>query len=289
MKREMNDEKKHDIKQENEMQEGMNREMNQKMNEATSQETALISCHQIVKRMGQGPEQETILEGLSLDIHRGDFIAIMGPSGSGKSTLMYALSGMDGVDEGDVVFDQQHLAALKEEALADLRRNRMGFVFQQPTFLKNLNLLDNIILPAVREKKLPRIDIVTRAEALMASVGIADLGLRDITQVSGGQLQRAGICRALMNQPEVIFGDEPTGALNSASSREIMKILADINQQGTTVILVTHDAKVAAVTQRILFLNDGKVESEMHLPPFDEAALEDRVQQVTEKMVALGI
>ena len=249
----------------------------------------IISANGIIKSMGEGRERETILEDLSVDIHQGDFISIMGPSGSGKSTLMYALSGMDQVDSGQVLFDEKNLAALKEEELADLRRNRMGFVFQQPTFLKNLNLLDNIILPAVREKKLSRKEIVSRAEALMESVGISELGMREITQVSGGQLQRAGICRALINQPDVIFGDEPTGALNSASSVEIMTILSAINQKGTTVILVTHDAKVAAATQRILFLNDGRIESEMNLPPLAEKEMENRVQQVAEKMVELGI
>ena len=249
----------------------------------------IISANGIIKSMGEGREQEIILKDLSVDIHQGDFISIMGPSGSGKSTLMYALSGMDQVDSGQVFFDGKNLAALKEEKLADLRRNRMGFVFQQPTFLKNLNLLDNIILPAVREKKLSRKEIVTRADALMDSVGISELGMREITQVSGGQLQRAGICRALINNPDVIFGDEPTGALNSASSSEIMDILAAINTKGTTVILVTHDAKVAAATQRILFLNDGRIESEMNLPPLAEKEMENRVQQVAEKMVELGI
>jgi len=249
----------------------------------------IISANQITKRMGEGPEREVILEDLSVDIQQGDFITIMGPSGSGKSTLMYALSGMDQVDSGQVLFDEKNLATCKEDELADLRRNRMGFVFQQPTFLKNLNLLDNIILPAVREKKLSRKEIVFRGEALMESVGISELKMREITQVSGGQLQRAGICRALINNPDVIFGDEPTGALNSSSSDEIMTILAAINQKGTTVILVTHDAKVAARSQRILFLNDGSIESEMNLPPLAEKEMENRVQQVTEKMVELGI
>ncbi len=259
------------------------------MSNETGRETKIISANKIMKSLGEGPEREKILTDLSVDIQRGDFISIMGPSGSGKSTLMYMLSGMDHVDSGEVLFDEKNLAALKEDELADLRRNRMGFVFQQPTFLKNLNLLDNIILPAVREKKLSRQEIVSRGKELMASVGISDLAMREITQVSGGQLQRAGICRALINDPDVIFGDEPTGALNSSSSGDIMTILAQINEKGTTVILVTHDAKVAAVTDRILFLSDGVVESEMNLPPYRTKELESRVQQVTAKMAELGI
>lgn len=254
-----------------------------------SHKMKIISASKIMKSLGEGSEREIILAELSVDIYQGDFISIMGPSGSGKSTLMYLLGGMDYVDSGEVLFDKKNLADLKEDDLADLRRTRMGFVFQQPTFLKNLNLLDNIILPAIREKKTARKEIVARAETLMDAVGISELGMRDVTRVSGGQLQRAGICRALINRPDVIFGDEPTGALNSSSSGEIMRILAGINQQGTTVILVTHDVKVAAVTQRILFLRDGKIECEMTMPSFREKELENRVQQVAEKMVALGI
>ncbi len=249
----------------------------------------ILSGKNIMKQFGKGLERRTILDDISIDIHEGEFITIMGPSGSGKSTLMYVLSGMDYVDSGQVQFEERELSKLKENELADLRRARMGFVFQQPTFLKNLNLLDNIILPAVRENKLEKKDIVARAELLMDSVGISELGMRDVTQVSGGQLQRAGICRALINSPKVVFGDEPTGSLNSSSSQEIMKILLDINKKGTTVILVTHDVKVSAVAERVLFLNDGKIVSEMRLAKYDGRNLENRVLKVSEKMIEVGI
>ncbi len=249
----------------------------------------IISGKSITKQFGEGSERRTILDHISIDILQGEFVTIMGASGSGKSTLMYALSGMDYVNSGEVLFEGSELSKLKEEKLSDLRRARMGFVFQQPTLLKNLNLLDNIILPAVREKKLDRREIVVRAESLMDSVGILELSMRDITQVSGGQLQRAAICRALINSPSVIFGDEPTGALNSSSSQEIMNILLDINKHGTTVILVTHDAKVSAVAERIFFLSDGKIVSEMRLPPYEGTNVEDRVQRVSEEMMELGI
>lgn len=249
----------------------------------------MISGDNIVKQFGKGSDCITILDEVSIDIQEGEFITIMGPSGSGKSTLMYVLSGMDHIDSGQVLFEGEDLSKLKENELADLRRARMGFVFQQPTFLKNLNLLDNIILPAVRENKLERREIVERAELLMDSVGISELGMRDVTQVSGGQLQRAGICRALMNNPRVIFGDEPTGALNSSSSQEILKILSDINKKGTTVILVTHDVKVSAVAERILFLSDGKIVGELILPKYEGENLENRVLTVSEKMIEMGI
>ncbi len=249
----------------------------------------IISASTIIKQFGEGKERRTILDHISIDIQQGDFVTIMGSSGSGKSTLMYALSGMDCINSGEVLFEGSELSKLKENKLSDLRRSRMGFVFQQPTFLKSLNLLDNIILPAFREKKLARREIVARAELLMDSVGIWELGMRDITQVSGGELQRAAICRALINSPSVIFGDEPTGALNSSSSQEIMSILSDINKNGTTVILVTHDAKVSAVAERVFFLSDGKIVSEMRLPTYEGTSLEDRVLKVSEEMMELGI
>jgi putative ABC transport system ATP-binding protein len=138
----------------------------------------------------------------------------------------------------------------------------MGFVFQQPTLLKNLNILDNIILPSMRDGKKNGSYFAEKAKMLMEKTGIAGLENRDITQASGGQLQRVGICRALMGDPKIIFGDEPTGALNSTSASEIMRLLAEIHRAGTTILLVTHDVKVAARTERVLFMLDGRIAGE---------------------------
>lgn len=247
----------------------------------------IISGNNIIKRFGK--ENRAVLDEISLDIEQGEFVTIMGPSGSGKSTLMYILSGMDYADSGQVIFEGEDISRLSDEALSDLRRSKIGLVFQQPTFLKNLNLIDNIMLPAIRESKLERKHILSHAEALMDSVGILELANREITQVSGGQLQRAGICRALINSPRVLFGDEPTGALNSSSSQEIMGIFSKVNSLGTTIILVTHDAKVSAVSERVLFLSDGKLVSELKLPKYDGIDIEGRVLKISEKMLALGI
>lgn len=230
----------------------------------------LISSENITKSFGLGTEQRNVLDGISVDIHQGEFVAVMGPSGSGKSTLLYALSGMDNVDSGKVTFDGAELSALKENELADLRRKKMGFVFQQPTLLKNLNILDNILLPAMRDGRKDGAQLTEKARVLMEKTGIAGLENRDITQASGGQLQRVGICRALMGDPKIIFGDEPTGALNSTSASEIMTILADIHRTGTTVLLVTHDVRVAAKTERVLFILDGKIAGEYRSDAYDE-------------------
>ncbi len=175
----------------------------------------IIVGQNIVKTFGEGAEKRNVLDGVSVEINTGEFVAVMGPSGSGKSTLLYALSGMDGIDSGSVLFDGVDLARLGDNELADVRRRKMGFVFQQPTLLRNLNVLDNIVLPATRDGRKNARQLSAKARALMARTDIKDLADRDITQASGGQLQRVGICRALMNDPQIIFGDEPTGALNS--------------------------------------------------------------------------
>ncbi len=249
----------------------------------------VIIGHHIVKSFGEGDEQRNVLDGVELEINEGEFIAVMGPSGSGKSTLMFALSGMERLDSGKVVFNGGDLSLAGENELSDIRRTKMGFVFQQPTMLSNLNIIDNIILPSMRDNRKNAAKIAEKARALMKRVGIEGLEKRNITQVSGGQLQRAGICRALMNNPKIIFGDEPTGALNSKAAQEVMDIFSEINAEGTAVMLVTHDAKIAARTERILFMRDGKIISEMKLPKFDGMNMDKRVAKVTAEMREIGI
>lgn len=222
----------------------------------------IIVGENLVKSFGAGDERRRVLDGVSVEINAGEFVAVMGPSGSGKSTLLFALSGMDAVDSGNVVFDGVALSRLNDNELADLRRTKMGFVFQQPTLLRNLNILDNIILPAMRDGGKKGAQLAAKARTLMEKTGIAGLETRDITQASGGQLQRVGICRALMSDPRIIFGDEPTGALNSTSANEIMALLAEIHRTGVTIMLVTHDVRVAAKAERVLFILDGKIAGE---------------------------
>lgn len=249
----------------------------------------IIIGDQIVKSFGEGEEKRRVLNGVSAHINEGEFVAVMGPSGSGKSTLLFALSGTDGIDGGKVMVDGKDISEFGETELSDLRRTKMGFVFQQPTMLKNLNILDNIILPSMRGNRNHAAKLTETARALMKRVGIAGLEKRDITQVSGGQLQRAGICRALMNSPKIIFGDEPTGALNSQTAQEIMDLFSEIHAEGTAMMLVTHDAKVAARAERILFMSDGTIASELSLSKYDGSNLEDRFEKVTEVMKGIGI
>ncbi len=194
-------------------------------------------------------------------------VAVMGPSGSGKSTLLYAVSGMDDLTAGEVSFCGKNIAQMGERELADLRLDEMGFIFQQMYMLKNLTILDNIILPATQSKKLrkPRKETAQRGQELMRRLGIIDIADNDINEVSGGQLQRACICRSMINDPKMIFADEPTGALNRASSDEVMEELAKLNSDGTTIMLVTHDVKVAAKCTRVMYIVDGKIKGEYDL------------------------
>jgi putative ABC transport system ATP-binding protein len=226
----------------------------------------LLESKQLNKNFVLGKDNEQrVLKDVDVQIKKGEFVAVMGPSGSGKSTLLYNISGMDRMSSGSVVFNGQELSTLSEEALARLRLTEMGFVFQHIHLLRNLSIFDNVILPGYLANGRSRTAINQRAMALMTQVGIAELAGNDISQASGGQLQRVGICRALINEPDILFGDEPTGALNSTAAAEIMELLSDINRAGTTVLLVTHDVKVAARTERVLFMLDGRIAAEKWL------------------------
>jgi putative ABC transport system ATP-binding protein len=209
--------------------------------------------------------KQHVLKNIHLTIKEGEFVSVMGPSGSGKSTLLYTISGMDKMTSGSVRFGTKEISTMSEEELSKLRLHSMGFIFQQSNLLKNLNIFDNIILSAYIAKADSKKIINKRANELMKRMGIAELSNHDITEASGGQLQRVAICRALINNPTIIFGDEPTGALNSKAANEVMDILTDINHLETTIMLVTHDVKVAAKTERVLFMLDGEIIAEKYL------------------------
>ena len=249
----------------------------------------LLAAKDISKEFGKDRGAVPVLDHVSVDIYEDDFTIIMGPSGAGKSTLLYALSGMDGIDSGEVAFEGRRLSGLSDDALSDLRRNRMGFVFQQPTLLKNLNILDNIILPQTRDRKRNVKQLTAKARLLMRQMGIENLEERDITQASGGQLQRAGICRALMGEPGIVFGDEPTGALNTKAAKEIMELFTKINQDGIAILLVTHDPNIAARTERVLFLSDGEILDQCRLSKYTERDFDKRVSEIIRRMQKMEV
>jgi len=231
-----------------------------------------------------------VLNNVNLQIKEGEFISIMGPSGSGKSTLLYNVSGMDKMTAGSVVFKGIELSTLSEKEMSTLRLHEMGFVFQQINLLKNLGIIDNIVVSAYMAKNRRRKEINQFAIELMEKTGITELADNDITQASGGQLQRVAICRSLINNPDIIFGDEPTGALNSKSSNEIMDIFKDINESGSTIMLVTHNVKVASKTERVLFMIDGKIEGEYNLGKFKEEDKDstEREEKLSKWLLEMG-
>lgn len=228
--------------------------------------TNILEARQLCKVVAvSSSNRQSILKNVNLQVQQGEFISVMGPSGSGKSTLLYNISSMDRATSGSVRFNGEEITELPEKDLSRLRLTKMGFIFQQFHLLNNLCIFDNILFSAYLANHTSQKEINQRAMELMEKAGIAQLAQNDITQASGGQLQRVAICRALINQPDIIFGDEPTGALNSKSAGEIMDLLAEINLAGTTVLLVTHDVKVAAKTERVLFMLDGDIVAETRL------------------------
>ena len=210
-------------------------------------------------------KKDNILNDVSFDVMSGEMIAVMGPSGSGKSTLLYNVSGMDQADGGEVWLGDTEIVQLSEDGKAKLRLTRMGFVFQQMNMISNLNILDNIVFPAVRADKRHRAEYYERARKLLDDFRISDIAERRIKEVSGGQLQRACICRSMIMNPEIIFADEPTGALNRTSAAEVMEAFRKINSEGATILMVTHDSWIASKCERIIYLLDGQIRGELRL------------------------
>ncbi len=210
-------------------------------------------------------QSNNVLQNVNLNVEEGEFVSIMGPSGSGKSTLLYTVSGMDRATAGEVIFDGENISGKNEKEMSYIRLTKMGFIFQQMYMMKKLCIMDNIVLPGYQAKLKSRDKVNEEAEKLMRRLEIIDTAERQITEVSGGQLQRACLCRALINNPKVLFADEPTGALNSKASKEVMKELAEANKNGTTILMVTHSERVAAVSERIIYLVDGNIQGELVL------------------------
>ena len=198
---------------------------------------------------------------------------------------------MDGITAGEVDFCGKSIAGMSEKSLADLRLDEMGFIFQQMYMLKNLTVLDNIILPACQSDKIKenRKETVQRGQDLMRKLGIIEIADNDINEVSGGQLQRACICRSMINRPRMIFADEPTGALNRTSSEEVMKELEKLNAEGTTIMLVTHDVKVAAKCTRVLYIVDGNIKGEYNLDRYkSDSQLRERERTLNNWLMEMG-
>lgn len=242
----------------------------------------LLEVKDICKTYVIDKRQNNVLKNVEFVVDDGEMVAIMGPSGSGKSTLLYSVSGMDNPTSGTVIFDETDITKLKDNDLATLRLDEMGFIFQQMYMMKNLTILDNIVLPAIQSKKIKetRKEKMERGEELMRKLGIIDVADNDINEVSGGQLQRAAICRSMINKPKLLFADEPTGALNRTAANEVMNELVKLNKEGTTIMMVTHDSKVAAKCSRILYIVDGNIKGE-----YDNSNTENDSEKEVERKI----
>ena len=226
-----------------------------------TEERALISCRDLTKVYRMGDQEVHALAGVSLDIRAGEFVAIMGPSGSGKSSLMNLIGALDRPTSGEMWINGRSLMKMSRDELADLRNETLGFVFQQFNLLARQDALANVKLP-LRYARHDVGDIEERARECLEMVGLGDRMDHRPMQLSGGQQQRVAIARALVNRPRILLADEPTGALDTRTTVEIMKLLQDLNAQGITVILVTHEPEVAEYSQRQIHFRDGKIESD---------------------------
>jgi len=219
----------------------------------------LIECRSVCKDYDMGSEVIHALRDVSLTISRREYVAIMGPSGSGKSTLMNLIGALDVPTSGDLIIDGLNLSKQESDTLADFRNHTIGFVFQQFNLLPKTSALENVKLPLFYSRKNNGSDVNSRARACLERVGLADRLDHETTQLSGGQQQRVAIARALVNNPSVILADEPTGALDTKTSLEILGLFRELNESGITVIVVTHDPEVADESKRSLFFRDGRI------------------------------
>lgn len=220
----------------------------------------LIKMEKVQKIYNNGEDNRVVaLKDLDLEIEAGEFVAIMGPSGSGKSTLMHVAGFLDQLDHGRYFFGGTDVTRLDDDQLAQIRNEKVGFVFQAFNLLPRTSAYENVMLPMLYARKYEMEEMQARAKEMLQQVGLESRGLHHPSELSGGQQQRVAIARALVNNPAVIFADEPTGNLDTKSTEEVMQIFKDLNDQGRTLIFVTHEEDVAAYAKRVLRLKDGVI------------------------------
>lgn len=248
---------------------------------------SILRTEDLSKSYATDGTQAHVLSHINMEIEDGEFIVIMGRSGSGKSTLLYCLSGMDSITSGDVYYGDASIKGMKDVDLAKLRRKEIGFVFQQMQLIDNLSLFENIVVPGyLCEKDAKKVH--QHADTLLNRFEINHIRKHLPSQCSGGEQQRCGIARALINKPKVLFADEPTGALNSKMGVSILDALSETNKHGQSIVMVTHDIKAAVRANRILYLQDGSIIGEMKLPVYDIQDSKSRETQVIAWLNSMG-
>lgn len=247
----------------------------------------VLSAKKLCKSFAHNGGQIHILSHIDFDLYEGDFTVIMGASGSGKSTLLYALSGMDRATAGEVIYNGNDIVKMKENDLAKLRYTDFGFIFQQMHLVSNLTLFENVAVPGYLNKSKPAAEVRKRTEKLLEQMSVSHIKSHLPTQVSGGEQQRCAIARAVINSPRVLFADEPTGALNRKNTTDVLDLLTELNRDGQSVLMVTHDMRAALRADRILYIADGKIIGELTLPTYSQSDERSRETQVNAWLTSL--
>ncbi len=249
---------------------------------------SILRTNKLCKSFSNGGNMQHVIKNLDLDIYEGDFTVIMGASGSGKSTLLYALSGMDKPSMGKVFFGETDISDYSNDELAIFRRGNCGFVFQSIHLLENQTVLDNVLTGALIVQK-NSAGLVKKAKDLLMKVGLSEEDFKKYpSQLSGGEAQRVGLVRAIINNPKIVFADEPTGALNSASGKEVLDIFTEINTNGQSIVMVTHDLRTALRGNRVIFIRDGGVVGDLKLDRFDGQNVKDRRDKLSNFLEEMG-
>lgn len=236
----------------------------------------------ICKRFSNEINDNYILDNINLNIYKDDFTVIMGPSGAGKSTLLYILSGMDKATSGDIFYKEMNITSTSEKKMADLRGKEFGFVFQQTHLVSYLTLYENVIVAGYANSSKNAKEIQERAIQLLDKMKVSLVENHLPSQVSGGEAQRAAIARALINEPGIIFADEPTGALNKANSEQVLDLMSEVHQLGQSIIMVTHDLRAALRGTRLIYIEDGKIIGEKQMPKYNHKDVKQREMEIQE-------
>jgi putative ABC transport system ATP-binding protein len=247
----------------------------------------IIKTNKLCKTFSNHGLQQHVLKNIDLEIYKNDFTVIMGPSGAGKSTLLYALSGMDKPTLGEILFNDTKITDLDTDSLAKFRKNNCGFVFQQIYLIDSMNVLDNILVAGLLTNKNKK-EVVSHAKDLLKSVDIDEILWNKFpSQLSGGEAQRVGIARALINNPSIVFADEPTGQLNSMTGRDVLNVLTDCNNKGQSIIMVTHDIVSARRANRIIYVKDGEIAGDLNLGKYVSND-QERHQKLADFLTKMG-
>ncbi len=249
--------------------------------------TGILSAKEISKSFAHNGMQQHILSHLDFDLYEGDFTVVMGASGSGKSTLLYALSGMDRATAGIVSYKGKDIVQMHEKELAALRHTDFGFIFQQMHLIGNLSLFENVAVCGYLNKEKGAKEVRKRTDELLDQMGLEQVKTHLPSQVSGGEQQRCAIARAVINTPKILFADEPTGALNRQNTIGVLNLLSELNENGQSILMVTHDLRAALRATRLLYLEDGKITGELTLPVYSSQEEKSREAQVNAWLASL--